>query len=106
MNPSRRSLTCLLGAAVVTVLLAGPNPIDAATRCAERARLLSWLARVYEERPTAVGLTSSGELIELVRTEDGATWTLLVTSTAGRACILAVGEAWRRRDSSEREPAT
>ncbi|MGE5505671.1 MAG: hypothetical protein ACM31L_14720 [Actinomycetota bacterium] len=62
--------------------------------CAERQSLLESLARQYREAPTAVGVANNGSLIELLRTVDGKTWTLLMTRPDGTSCVVAAGEAW------------
>jgi phage/plasmid primase-like uncharacterized protein len=62
--------------------------------CADRAALLESLARQYRESPTAVGIANNGSLIELLRTTDGKTWTLLMTRPDGTSCVVAAGEAW------------
>ena len=66
--------------------------------CAERAEVLKNLEEKFDERPMAAGLTSEGGLVEVVKTADGSTWTILVTSPDGYTCIVAVGEGWREHE--------
>lgn len=107
MRTARQAMRRVLAAGLIATGTTAADPVSATTACGERARLLDWLARAYDETPAAVALTSGGELIELLRTTDGATWTLLVTSTSGRTCVLAVGEGWRRaHDGVERDSPT
>ncbi len=80
-----------LAAVVVTVGLAA-QPVQSV--CAERESLLSNLAREYREAPSALGITNTGNLLELVRTNDGRTWTLLSTRPDGTSCVVAAGESW------------
>ena len=42
-----------------------------------------------------MGITSGGRLVELLRTKDGMTWTLIVTAPNGMACLIASGESWQ-----------
>lgn len=63
----------------------------------ERAELVSELKKTYAEEPVALGLTGDGAVIELFRTDDGATWTLVVTLPNGRSRVVAFGEAWTSR---------
>jgi hypothetical protein len=62
--------------------------------CAERESLLANLAREYREAPSALGVTNTGNIIELLRTNDGKTWTLLSTRPDGTSCVVAAGESW------------
>ena len=40
------------------------------------------------------GLSSATKLVEIWATEDGATWTILLTEASGRTCIMAAGKDW------------
>ncbi|MCZ6591523.1 MAG: hypothetical protein O7B98_10355 [Alphaproteobacteria bacterium] len=75
-----------------TVLTGGPA--YAQSQCDVRKSLLAKLDTGYAERPVAVGLASTGNVVELLISTDG-TWTILVTKPNGIACIAAVGEEWQ-----------
>ena len=75
-------------------MLASPAVL-AAPSCDERSDVLATLAKKYQEAPVAVGLTSSGGLVEILTTSDGSTWTIIVTTTDGVSCLVATGEGWR-----------
>jgi len=62
--------------------------------CGPREPLLRELAKTYGETPTGNGLTREGALLEVLASERG-TWTVMLSSPDGRACILAAGERWR-----------
>jgi len=66
------------------------------TVCAERDSVVSSLARQFKEAPRELGLASNGTIIELTTTNDGRTWTLLMTRPDGTTCVIAAGEAWER----------
>ena len=61
---------------------------------------------VVPEAPVAVGVTSAGGLVEVFATDDGATWTIVVTTPQGRSCMVAAGEGWRAVPWTEAEPET
>ncbi len=82
----------LLGA---TALIA-PDA-SAQTVCGERTKFLAQLAKKHHEAPTSIGVTSSGQMIEVLTSSNG-TWTILVTSPDGVSCMVAVGEAWENID--------
>ncbi len=48
----------------------------------------------YAEAPAAIGI-GGGNLVELLTTKDGMTWTIIWTTPKGMACIMASGEGWR-----------
>ncbi len=63
----------------------------------DRAEIVGQLAARYTEAPTALGLTSTGAVLELFATADGATWTLVITLPNGNSRVIATGESWTRR---------
>ncbi len=63
----------------------------------ERAEIVGQLAARYTEAPTALGLTSTGAVLELFTAADGATWTLVITRPNGMSRVIATGESWTKR---------
>ena len=61
--------------------------------CAPRDSLVSHLGERFGEVPTARGLTAAGTVIEVLASA-GESWTIIVTSPDGTACIVATGQAW------------
>ena len=70
------------------------RPAAAQDMWVERSELVTKLGKTYAEAPTALGLTSEGAVIELFRTPDGATWTMVITLPNGHSRVIAAGEAW------------
>jgi hypothetical protein len=62
--------------------------------CGSRPDLLKQLSKRYNEEPVAVGLTSSGSLIEVLTSDSGSTWTIMVSQPNGPSCLVAAGEGW------------
>lgn len=80
----------LAGVAVV------PMVANAATAtCGERAELLQQLAQRFSEKPVAVGLSNSGQLIEVLTSDAGSTWTIIISQPNGKSCLAAAGESWQ-----------
>lgn len=75
-------------------------------QCDERTKVLGHLANKYQEAPVAIGVTSSGGLVEVLSTGDGNTWTIIVSNPNGTSCLLAAGEGWRaiRFDATAGDP--
>lgn len=78
----------LVGGAIATV-----EPAAAQTICGERADFLTQLQKRHGETPSSIGLSSSGQVLEVLTSKEG-TWTILMTSPQGRTCLVAAGEAW------------
>lgn len=62
--------------------------------CGSRDAILNSLSREYAEAPQALGLANNGSVIELLTTQDGKTWTILMSKPDGNSCVIAAGEAW------------
>ena len=63
--------------------------------CFDRDKALADLAKKYQEQSTAFGVTNMGNLVELLTSPEGETWTLIITDPRGRTCLIAAGEYWR-----------
>ena len=87
---SRTSAIALLTAGLVAGFL---MPASAQTICGERADFLAQLQKRHGETPSAIGLSSNGQVLEVL-TSKGGSWTILITSPQGKTCLVAAGEAW------------
>ena len=84
------------GLFLAAALIMVPHEGTAEDRCNQRNIYLGHLARTYQEVPIAVGVIDQDRLVEVLSTDDGKTWTLIVSSPDGRSCLLASGEGWRQ----------
>ena len=86
-------------------LFAWANRAAAQTVCGPRVKFLTHLEQNYDERPAAMGVTSLGEIVEVLISEKRS-WTIIVTHPSGRTCLVAAGEAWERikRTAQEKAP--
>ncbi len=80
-----------------------PTPVQ---QCDQRTRVIGHLARKYQETPVAIGVTTSGGMVEVLTTGDGGTWTIILSTPNGTSCLVAAGEGWRALpfDSSANDP--
>jgi hypothetical protein len=86
----------MTGAAVMLVAMSA-IPVAAATAsppCASRPEFLKQLSKRFNEEPVALGLTNNGSLIELLASDDGSTWTIMISRPNGSSCLIAAGEGW------------
>jgi len=94
------------GALLATVLigLVGFVAPAAAAQCGPRTDVLQLLSKQFHEQPRVIGLVGSAGVMEIHVSSQGS-WTMLITSSAGTACIVAAGESWEELPKLSSEPA-
>ena len=73
-------------------VLFAPAAADAAV-CMQHKTLVSYLTERFDETPRALGLVASRNVMEVYVSEKG-TWTIVMTTAQGIACIVAAGDTW------------
>ncbi len=101
MKTIRMILIAIALQATVLVPVAGAQP-----GCAPRTVVLERFAAQYGEVPIAAGLTAAALLIEVLASADGASWTIIATTSDGLSCLIAAGEGWRGIAAKPRGPRT
>ena len=86
----------LVSLALLALTLPFAAPADAAPACARRDDVVRELANRYKEIPVSVALANNGSLLEVLTSGTGGTWTIIVTSPNGVACMVAAGEDWQQ----------
>lgn len=82
--------------AALAIVATVPAYAQSPQACAPRAEILKHLAGKYREQPIAVGIADNGgAVLELLASENGVTWTLLLTLPNGRSCLVATGQDWQ-----------
>ncbi len=79
--------------AAVFVLLMWAQPVWA-DDAMQRGDLVRILTDRYAESPAAMGLTGDGRLLEVLTTQDGKTWTIILTKPDGTSQVISAGQAW------------
>ncbi len=92
--PAPRNTGLIAAAAALMALSVFADPAMADPNVLERDDLVTRLGNRYAEAPVAMGLTDKGQLIEVLSTDDGATWTIILTTPAGVSRILGAGSTW------------
>ena len=85
-------------------LMAATPTAAAQSACLPHGKLVDMLDGRYSEQRVAVGLESNGRLFEIFATDDGSTWTMVVTTPNGASCVIAAGLDWQEPDKAEFEP--
>jgi hypothetical protein len=95
--PARKRFKAVTAAAALLVAAqAASTTADAASpACGPRTQLLDQLTKKYKEAPVAVGLANNGALVEVLTSNDGATWTILFSLPDGTSCLAVAGQEWR-----------
>jgi hypothetical protein len=95
---SSESNRARLGGAAIILVAFFSTPTAAVAQaspaCAPRTELLAQLLKGYKEEPTALGLANDGSLIEVLTSEQGSTWTIMISQPNGVSCLVAAGEGW------------
>ena len=71
----------------------GAVPAEAKSQCAQRSELVTRL-QGFDKKLTGIGTTYDGLLLEVLASKDG-NWTILITRSNGRSCIVSHGVDWR-----------
>ena len=90
------TVSWILAASFAVAALLGPLGAHAQTQsetllCDRRANIIGSLAEKYREAPVAIGVTSTGSIVEVLTTGDGTTWTIIVSNPNGTSCLIAAG---------------
>ena len=86
---------------LAAVLAALSLPAFAQQACGPRDKFVSQLEGKYNERLTAMGITSKGAMLEVFAAPEG-NWTFLITMPHGLTCVVADGESWENIEPEAR----
>ena len=90
----KKAVAVVSTVAAMAVTVGSAGPAAAQGLCMPREQIVEMLDARYSEAPVALGLASGGRLVEVFSTEDGSTWTLLLTAPDGTSCMMAEGQGW------------
>ncbi len=62
--------------------------------CGKRGDVLKQLSVRHSEAPAAMGLSSTGSMLEVLTSPAGDSWTVIMTMPNGMSCLVAHGENW------------
>lgn len=89
--------------AILSTALHGPA--QAQPQCDQRDSVLQILQQKYKEAPVALGVTHNGGLVEVLTSDNGTSWSIIVTTPQGLSCLVAAGKNWREVDQISLLPA-
>lgn len=76
-------------------LMAQPVQMQQRPECNERDNVLGLLGKKYGETVSAIGVTNTGGLVEVLNDPKDGSWTIIMTTPQGMSCLVAAGEGWR-----------
>ena len=62
--------------------------------CMARDTLVETLFDKYQERPIGRGINVDGDMLEIFASEDGATWSVVLTAPGAESCMTDAGDSW------------
>jgi hypothetical protein len=91
MKAVTRTMKALITTAVLTLTA---TAVEAQQLCLLRDSAVSQLEEQYSERVLGRGLAQGGKaMVELFVGKTGS-WTVVVTDTEGRSCVVSSGDGW------------
>jgi hypothetical protein len=87
----RIALTLLTSAVVVAT---SPAWAQQQPLCTDRSEVISQLSSQYSEAPVAMGIANNGGVLEILSSQAGTSWTIILTMPNGVTCMIAAGENW------------
>ena len=105
MTKVRKALAILGLASVLALCVTTPSV--AQVLCGDRKTIVEGLEKEYGETRRTVGLLQQGRgVVETYASVKTGSWTILVTDTRGKSCLLAAGEAFSLEEPKEPEEKT
>ena len=91
---------------LVPMCIAFSGSAHAQMVCGSRADIISQLQKKYGETRRSVGLQQGRGIVEIFASEQSGSWTILVTDTRGKSCLMAAGEAFQVEEVAANETPT
>lgn len=92
--------TFCAGCAVAATVFTGTGA-QAQMVCGERDSIIAQLEKKYGETRRSVGLQQGRGVVEVYASEETGSWTILMTDTRGKTCLMAAGEAFQIEQIAE-----
>ncbi|MBL4758311.1 MAG: hypothetical protein JKY32_11980 [Rhizobiales bacterium] len=93
---SHMAATCLVSAGMFLLPQSAIVTTADAAICMYHENLVSFLSGRHNELPRALGLVADRGLMEVYVSPAG-TWTIVMTTPTGVACVIAAGDTWEEQ---------
>jgi hypothetical protein len=84
-----------MGGIFLPAIPADAQMAGAQMMCGKRADIIRQLDEKYGETRRSLGLAGGRGVVELYASDETGSWTILLTSPQGTACMMASGEAFQ-----------
>jgi hypothetical protein len=84
----------LLMAAFAAAFFMSAPALSQHPTCTSRSETVAELLRSYGETRVGLGITGNGDVIEILASEGGESWTIILTMPNGVTCMIAAGNSW------------
>lgn len=74
--------------------------------CGTRDNIIAQLEKKYGETRRSVGVQQGRGVIEVYASVETGSWTILVTDTRGKSCLMAAGEAFQAEEVAKVDTPT
>ncbi|MEL7465776.1 MAG: hypothetical protein AAFN79_17030 [Pseudomonadota bacterium] len=91
----KTTLTCAALACAFTIVAASSAKAQQGGLCGQRDQIVSQLQSVHGESRQAVGLQQNARVMETYANPETGSWTIIVSTPTGVACLVAAGEAFQ-----------
>ena len=76
-------------------LILPATPAQAQRVCGKRTEIVRQLGEKYGETRRSMGLANGRGMVEIFASDETGSWTILITSPQGNACLMAAGDTWQ-----------
>jgi len=90
-----------LTAAAVSIFTMAGTAAAGQPVCSARRDIVAKLAQDFREEPASAALTNDGHLLEVLKSNNDSTWSILLTAPNGVSCLVAAGESWQDKDEDK-----
>ncbi len=91
----KRALVPAFVLSTVASVILPAAPAAAQMVCGKRVDIIRQLGEKYGETRRSMGLADGRGVVELYASEETGSWTILITSPQGTACLMAAGQAFQ-----------
>lgn len=104
---TQRFYTALMAFGLATATFAASaSTAEAQMVCGKRDSIIAQLQKKYGETRRSVGVQQGRGVVEIYASAETGSWTILVTDTRGKSCLMAAGEAFQIENVASVETPT
>ena len=92
---TRKALALSIAIVIVALLvMLGALVVSAQSIIMDRAEILETLTNTFSEAPISIGIMTDGNILEVLASPNGSTWTIIVSTPSGLSGMMITGKTW------------